>query len=146
MNLFRGSGPQGLKTMGATGHNGRVIRPLIETDRATILAYIKTNDLTYRTDSSNHDRSFLRNRIRHELIPLLEKDYQTGVSGIITRTAGIITEDESFIDEIVEPMFRRAVVDEQETMISLSVPTLSEYPKAAQRRVIRKAMFHVKKI
>lgn len=145
MNLFRGSGPQGLKVMGATGHHGRVIRPLIVTDRDTILAYIKTNDLTYRTDSSNHDRSFLRNRIRHELLPLLEKDYQTGVSGIITRTAEIIAEDESFVDEMVEPMFRRTVVDEQESMISLSAPILSKYPKAAQRRVIRKAMFHVKK-
>lgn len=145
MNLFRGSGPQGLKAMGPTGHHGRVIRPLIETGRDTILAYIKTNDLTYRTDSSNHDRAFLRNRIRHELLPLLEKDYQTGVSGVITRTAGIIAEDESFVDEMIEPMFRRAVVDEQENMISLSAPTLSEYPKAAQRRVIRKAMFHVKK-
>lgn len=145
MNLFRGSGPQGLKVMEATGHNGRVIRPLIETGRNVILAYIEKNGLTYRTDSSNHDRTFLRNRIRHDLLPLLEKDYQTGVSGIITRTAGIIAEDESFVDEMVEPMFRRAVVDEQENMISLSVPTFSEYPKAAQRRVIRKAIFHVKK-
>lgn len=145
INLFRGSGPQGLKAMGAKGYHDRVIRPLIETGRDTILAYIKNNDLTYRTDSSNHDRSFLRNRIRHDLLPLLEKDYRTGVSGVITRTAGIIAEDESFVDEMVEPMFRRAVVDEQENMISLSAPTLSEYPKAAQRRVIRKAMFHVKK-
>jgi tRNA(Ile)-lysidine synthase len=145
MNLFRGSGPQGLKAMEATGHDGRVIRPLIGTGRNAILAYIEKNGLTYRTDSSNHDRSFQRNRIRHDLLPLLEKDYQKGVGAIITRTAGIIAEDESFVDEMVEPMFRRAVVDEQENMISLSVSTFSEYPKAAQRRVIRKAMFHVKK-
>jgi tRNA(Ile)-lysidine synthase len=145
INLLRGSGPQGLKAMGATGHHGRVIRPLIETNRNTLLAYIKDKHLTYRTDSSNDDRSFLRNRIRHDLLPLLEKDYRTGVSGILTRTAGILADDESFIDEMVEPMFRRAVADQKENMISLSVPILSEYPKAAQRRVIRKAMHHVKK-
>jgi tRNA(Ile)-lysidine synthase len=144
LNLFRGSGPAGLKTMGASGHDSRVIRPLIGISRKDILAYIQANGLAFRTDSSNTDPSYLRNRIRLDLLPLLNRDYQNGIREILNRTASIIRDDDTFLDEITEPLFRQAVVDEQGRTLSLSVPLLASYPKAALRRVIRKAMEHVK--
>lgn len=145
MNLFRGSGPSGLKTMGASGFNGRVIRPLIGMRRKEILSYIEENKLNYRNDSSNADRSFLRNRIRLDLIPLLEENYNGGIKGIVARTASIIRKDEDFLNQVIAPLFREAVAEEKENSVSLSVSKLTGHHPAALSRIIRKAIFRVKK-
>ena len=145
MNLFRGSGSKGLKTMGTRGHGGRVIRPFVDITRQDILAYLEDHNLPFRVDRSNEDRTFLRNRIRHGLLPLLETSYQRGASRIINRTARIIGDDEAFLDDITEPLFQKAVADRSNRSLTLSVPVLSAYPRAALRRVIRKALLDVKK-
>ncbi len=144
MNLFRGSGLTGLKTMGPTGHRGRVIRPLIETDKETLLSYIRDNALAFRTDSSNADVSFLRNRIRNDLLPLLETQYQKGIGRILTRTARILGEDEIFLKETVDALFNKALVCVKENSVTLSTAALSGCHVAARRRIVREAMFRVK--
>lgn len=144
MNLFRGSGLTGLKTMGPIGHHGRVIRPLIETDKETLLAYITDNALAFRTDSSNADTSFLRNRIRHELLPLLDTQYRKGIGRTLTRTARILGDDELFLNETVASLFEKALVGETKNSVILSISAFSEVSIAARRRIVRTAMLRVK--
>lgn len=71
MRLLRGSGPEGLAGIQPV-RDGRIIRPLIECSRAEVLAFLHAADLPFCQDSSNRDLRFLRNRIRHEVMPLLE--------------------------------------------------------------------------
>ncbi|MBI4456954.1 MAG: tRNA lysidine(34) synthetase TilS [Acidobacteria bacterium] len=73
MNLIRGSGPTGLA--GIAPRAGKWVRPLIATRRAEILDFLKKENITFRLDPTNLDTRLLRNRVRHQLIPMLEKDY-----------------------------------------------------------------------
>jgi tRNA(Ile)-lysidine synthase len=71
MRALRGSGPAGLAAM--PRERGLVLRPLLETGRAEVLAYLKERGLPHRVDSTNADPAFLRNRIRLKLIPCLDE-------------------------------------------------------------------------
>lgn len=71
LNLVRGSGVKGLCGMPHT--NGHVIRPLLDVGRQELLQFLAERNQDYVTDSSNADVSFKRNRIRHEVIPVLRK-------------------------------------------------------------------------
>jgi tRNA(Ile)-lysidine synthase len=73
MRVLRGSGPRGLASMpGRTGGDVPVIRPLISMTRQEVRAYLELRSLEFRTDSSNLDNRFLRNRIRNRLVPMLD--------------------------------------------------------------------------
>jgi tRNA(Ile)-lysidine synthase len=101
--LLRGSGLRGLTGIaecrpidGAPRHDPIVphgplgihlVRPLLQVRRSEILAYAEANRLTYCTDSSNADRRFTRNRLRHELLPVIEKDYNAGIVEVLGRLA-----------------------------------------------------------
>src|SRR6056297_3907278 len=76
MNLLRGSGPSGLS--GIPPVRGNIVRPLIRTGRKEIMGHLSDNGIDYCTDSSNADPAFLRNRIRKELLPMLEENYNPG--------------------------------------------------------------------
>jgi len=82
LNLLRGSGRLGLGGMPPM-RAGRFIRPLIRAERAEILDYVRRRNLSTLTDPSNRDNGFLRNRIRNQLIPLLEREYQPGVRAVL---------------------------------------------------------------
>jgi tRNA(Ile)-lysidine synthase len=71
MRVLRGSGPAGLAAM--PREKGSVLRPLLETSRADVLAYLAEQGIPYRIDSTNADPAFLRNRIRLKLIPCLDE-------------------------------------------------------------------------
>jgi tRNA(Ile)-lysidine synthase len=72
MRILRGAGPAGLASM--PRERGLALRPLLELSRAEVLAYLNEKGLLFRTDSTNADTRFLRNRVRHCLIPCLD-DY-----------------------------------------------------------------------
>jgi tRNA(Ile)-lysidine synthase len=75
MGFIKGSGPQGLGGLGAVNEKRKIKRPLLGLGRAEVLAYLKVRGLSYRTDSSNADERFLRNRVRLRLIPLLDRRF-----------------------------------------------------------------------
>jgi tRNA(Ile)-lysidine synthase len=79
MRLLRGSGATGLAAMTSAGP-GRIVRPLLALRRDQILSYLDAIGAAHVTDSSNLSPAILRNRIRHELIPLLEREYAPRLS------------------------------------------------------------------
>jgi tRNA(Ile)-lysidine synthase len=134
MRLLRGSGMTGLA--GMPWRNGRgYIRPLLDITRAEIESYLAERRLTWREDTSNADTAFLRNRIRHELLPLLE-GYNPAVRKALTATAAILSEE----DQLLEA--RTQLAAEQVCSFSNSAATcdirlLGTHPPALQRRLIR---------
>jgi tRNA(Ile)-lysidine synthase len=78
MRLLRGSGACGLAAMTAHGP-GRLWRPLLGVNRATVIAYLAALGATWVTDQTNASPRILRNRLRHELLPLLEREFAPGV-------------------------------------------------------------------
>ena len=92
MRLLRGAGVPGLAGIWPERQFGslRVIRPLLDVSRSEVLEYLRVNGLAWREDASNADPRFLRNRIRHELLPLLERDYNPAIREVLRRTVEIL--------------------------------------------------------
>jgi tRNA(Ile)-lysidine synthase len=90
LQLLRGAGPRGLSAMPVlkpcTAAMPAVLRPLLETPRAAIEAYAARHGLQWVEDESNQDRAYLRNFLRHDVLPLLESKLP-GVRGTLARAA-----------------------------------------------------------
>jgi tRNA(Ile)-lysidine synthase len=86
LRLIRGSGPAGLE--GIRPKRGIYIRPLLECTRSEILQYLKDNHVPYFTDTSNSDLSLKRNRIRSEMIPYIERQFNRSFRKKLADTAG----------------------------------------------------------
>ncbi|MCX7655855.1 MAG: tRNA lysidine(34) synthetase TilS [Treponemataceae bacterium] len=82
MRILRGSGPAGLSPMPV--RRGPIIRPLLTFERYEIEHYLKNQGISYRTDSTNQDTHYLRNAIRHLLIPVLEQYFPFWKSSILS--------------------------------------------------------------
>ncbi len=90
MRLIRGAGMDGLGAI--RPKNEHLIRPLIDISKRDIIRFLKEGGHDFRKDATNNDTTIFRNKIRHHLIPLLEKDYQPGIKSILARTARIFAE------------------------------------------------------
>jgi tRNA(Ile)-lysidine synthase len=88
--LLRGAGLKGLRgiaPMRKLAANVDVVRPMLQTTRAEILAYLDRHGQAYREDSSNRNLGHMRNRIRHELLPRLAQDYNPEIIPVLCRLA-----------------------------------------------------------
>ena len=99
LHLLRGSGLNGLG--GITPVRGNIIRPLLAADRAEIEAYIETNHIPYVEDETNQDTVYTRNRLRLDVLPLLE-EIAPGCVSRIADTAFRLREDEDFLRQYCE--------------------------------------------
>lgn len=99
LRLLRGAGTTGLAGMQSDVKIGglRVIRPLLDVRRSEVIEYLRSRQITWREDASNTDRRFLRNRIRHELLPVLERDYNPGIRDALLRTAEILRDEDDLL-------------------------------------------------
>ncbi|MDQ3638731.1 MAG: tRNA lysidine(34) synthetase TilS, partial [Actinomycetota bacterium] len=131
MNLARGAGLRGLS--GIPPVRGRVARPLIECRRVEILGYLKSLDQPYRTDPTNLTLKYARNRVRQQVLPVLEELYP-GAAGNIARNATLLREDL----EALESLAKQAIsVRGEEVVIPLD--DLDKMPTAVARYALRMA-------
>ncbi len=100
LNLLRGTGPEGLA--GIPPVRGEIIRPLLETSRQEIEAYLERHGIDHVEDETNGDRSLTRNRLRLDIMPLLRELYP-GAEGSICRTAEILRREEGCWREMRAP-------------------------------------------
>ncbi len=133
--LLRGAGVPGLVGIWPERQFGalRVIRPLLTVRRAEILEYLATEKLSYREDASNADTRFTRNRIRHELLPLLEREFNPAIRDVLLNTAEILRDEDFYLLHHVAQRFYMAVCQND----AVNVKALANCPVAIQRRVLR---------
>ena len=130
LHLLRGTGLRGLG--GIAPVRGRVVRPFLETDRRDIDAYVEENNIPYVEDESNDDITFARNRLRIEVMPLLEK-LAPGSTARIAGAAAILREEENHLAQESAGLLPPA----EEDKISLPVNTLMSRDLAIRRRLVR---------
>jgi len=82
MRILRGSGPAGLALIPAK--RGRIVRPLLSMIRSDVIEYLKEKNISWREDSTNTELMFLRNRIRQQLIPLLNESFPSWKKGVFS--------------------------------------------------------------
>ena len=143
MNLIRGGGSDGLKGI-VPFRAGKYIRPLLTFTRQEIDAYLKSICIVPKEDPTNSDRYHLRNRIRHELLPLLKSDYNPNIMDGLNRTAAVVGSEAVLLDEITDQAFKHCLLAEsQSTCIVLNREKFLHNHIAIQRRIIRHSVFQV---
>lgn len=138
LHLLRGSGLRGLRGMLAL-KEGCVIRPLLAVGREAIEAYAKRYQLSFVEDPSNRDLRYLRNRIRWQLLPLLEREYNPSVTKTLSRMAAFVAEDEAYLEGVAREVFAR-LVDVQEGRICMELRSLRGLAPTIRRRILEQAI------
>jgi tRNA(Ile)-lysidine synthase len=141
LHLLRGTGTAGLSglrprstlDLGENGGRIEVVRPLLEITRRETIDYCRRHRLSPRKDSSNESPSFLRNRIRLELLPVL-RSYNPGIDKGLLRLAEIAGDDVSFIGEQACLLWP-GVAQRQGNTIYLEVNKILPLPPALQRQI-----------
>jgi len=124
--------------------------------RAELREYLHALKQDWREDASNLDRKHLRNRVRHELLPLIERDYNPGIVEVLAATAEVARAEEEWWQELVAPASRRLSADPRESRRdagatraeieaargpvqpgSIAIADLLRLPLALRRRVVR---------
>ena len=138
LHLLRGSGLRGLRGM-LVLRGGRVIRPLLGVGREDIEVYVKAHQLSFVEDPSNRDLRYLRNRIRWQLLPLLQREYNPSIARTLARMAALVAEDEGYLEEGAGETFN-TLVDFQEGRIRMSLGSLRGLAPAIRRRILERAI------
>jgi len=135
MRLIRGSGSSGLAGIPPI-RDKKIIRPLIEIKREEIMDYLKARRLPYAFDSSNTDIRYLRNRIRLELLPMMQ-DYQPQVIDRLARLSNIIREEDLFMESMASDWIDREAERDAEGNISVFLSSFINLPEPLRNRVAR---------
>ena len=135
MRLLRGSGATGLGGM-EIAREGRYLRPLLRVRRAEIEKYAHQRGLRYREDPSNRDPRFLRNRVRRELMPLLES-YNTKIAEVLNRTAALLKAEDDLLAELTQEALDTVICERCNDKVALDSTRLLTYHIAMQRRMLR---------
>jgi tRNA(Ile)-lysidine synthase len=130
LNLLRGSGLAGVR--GIPRRRGRIVRPLLEERRARLRELLDTAAIGYRLDPSNEDPAFLRNRIRHEVLPLLER-VRPGSVDRIGQFSRLAADDDALLDDLAAAELARRRTPEGIDWHDPPVPALG-------RRLLRLAV------
>lgn len=123
INFTRGTGLKGLT--GIPELNGNIARPLLSFSRETIEAYAKSENIDWREDSSNSSRKYLRNKLRHDVIPIL-KEINPNVLHSLQNTLSNLKETEAIVNQSIKDFLSKAILKKEGNTITY---TVSEFKK-----------------
>ena len=135
LHWLRGSGLSGLVGMSPRQQN--IIRPLLAVTRAETVAYCRAHGIIPLEDQSNTDPHFLRNRVRHELLPLLQ-ELNPGIRTTLLRNAEVVRVDLAWLEAQVDKCWQAVILAEQERTITLDLSALQALPLSLQRHLLRR--------
>jgi tRNA(Ile)-lysidine synthase len=133
MRAVRGAGLRGLA--GIRSMRPGLIRPLLDVSRQEVLQYLEERGRTFREDASNRDTRIPRNRIRHELLPWLERHLSPKAVEALARTARLAAADEEHLDRLATGAWPLVVLS-VDAAIELDLAAFRLQPRALQRRLV----------
>ena len=133
--MLRGAGLTGMAGMPFIRER-IVVRPLLRSTREEILAYLQQERLSYRQDSSNLTRLYRRNRIRWDLLPVME-DITPGIVRLLERQADVLRADDSYLEQVVTDLYRSLVTVDAKGEQRFQREAVAALPDALQRRLLR---------
>lgn len=141
MRFLKGTGLRGLR--GIPPVRGIYIRPLLEVTRTEVERYATEQGISYTVDSSNEDTRYIRNRIRRELIPLIEEVYNPGIKDDLARFAFLMARDEEYIEGEVDKVYSKNILRQDEDGITFNLKDIQKLPEALVARVFIKGVEEV---
>jgi tRNA(Ile)-lysidine synthase len=133
--LMRGSGLAGLAGILPVTREG-LIRPLLDISRAEVEEFLSARGIAWREDASNQDRRFARNRIRHDLLPQLAREWNPEIAGALGHLAELAGEEELWWRLKIGALAEKLLVAPADG-IEIRAGDLAELPRAVARRLVR---------
>jgi tRNA(Ile)-lysidine synthase len=158
MHFLRGSGTAGLRGMlyksklsdfrlhaAEAAHEPQLslVRPLLDVPRTDVDRYCREHNLEPRMDASNLDTTFFRNRLRHELLPLLET-YNPNIREILHRTADVVAAEVEIVRDATHRAWHRVVAANTGDMVRFRLAEWRSLPSALQRSTLREAIHRLR--
>ncbi len=144
LNLIRGGGLEALGGIWPGGSNGggNRVQPLLDVERGEVEAFCRALHLRPRIDPTNRDPRHLRNAIRHQVLPAIERATRRDVRRPIARSAGLLREDRAELDGAAVGAIP-AVLSERDGELRLDVSALLALPRPIAARVVRLAAYRL---
>lgn len=136
--FLRGSGTAGLAGIRPVTSDG-IVRPLLDVDRADVEQFLRERSIPWRDDSTNAAARFARNRIRHDLLPQLAREWNPEIAARLAQTADWAQAEEAYWDQELDRLAADCL-QEKDGAVLLRAPRLAELPVAAGRRLVRRAI------
>ncbi len=136
--FLRGSGTTGLAAMRPLTPDG-LVRPLLDTSREDVIEFLQARGITWREDATNADAVFSRNRIRHELLPQLTREWNPNLTEVLAHTAQLTQEDEDWWNAEIDRCAPQFFHSDPPALI-LDASELDSAPPAVSRRILRRAV------
>jgi len=138
LHLLRGSGIRGLR--GIMPLNGLLIRPLLGVTKAEIQSYVKETDIAFCLDPSNTDPEFIRNRIRHKLIPYLQREYNPRIADALNNLAVIAQAEDEAIENEIDRHWPEICLEEEPGRLVLRLQAWADLHLAYKRRIVHRTL------
>ncbi len=136
-NLIRGAGSEGLSSLNwyrPLTHQVQLVRPLLNFTRQDTLRFCQINHLPIWYDPYNNNKKFSRNRIRLDLIPYLQQEFNSQVENHLAQTAEILRADSAYLNQQAEELYFKIALKPN----TIDRQKLKDSPLSLQRRVIKK--------
>jgi tRNA(Ile)-lysidine synthase len=135
LKFLRGAGTRGLAGIYPVvdRENCRIVRPLLTVSRDEVETYLESLDQSWREDESNLDRRFTRNRVRHDLLPLLEREFNPNLRALLSDAAELSRAEEQYWQALVQ----RELMSRMRKSGRFVLAGLSQLPLALQRRLLK---------
>ena len=139
LNLFRGSGLQGLSGIQAKAEfNGvKVIHPMLNFSKKEILDYCHKRNLRPRFDSSNQKSIYTRNVIRNEIFPIVEKKINNSARKVIARSSNLLAAENEFLNKLVLREYKKILKSKSDKKIVIDFNKFKDIDQVLQRRIYR---------
>lgn len=143
--IIRGTGLRGLggipmKRPLTPGFPVQLVRPLLNIWRSEIIEYLEKEPTAYRTDASNYEPKYLRNKIRCELIPLLEKQYNPNVKKALSHLGNILTANNEYLSLEAKKILKSCTVEITGDSYILNTRFLTKQPMILQHLVLQEIL------
>jgi tRNA(Ile)-lysidine synthase len=150
MRILRGTGTRGLAGIAPANPTRYLVRPLLAATRREVEAYLKAKGQCWREDSSNLDLGYTRNRVRHTLLPLLEREFNPAIRQTLSDLADLAQAEEAYWDNELSVLLPRLVHEGKPTrsgrsssgdaqgILALDLSGLRSLPLAVRRQVIQR--------
>ena len=137
-HFLRGSGVKGL--CGIRPKSKHILRPLLFASRKEIEKYAKKNLIVFRNDSSNFEPIYQRNKIRIELIPQLEKEYNPSFTRTINHLGENFSELDEYLEEEANKALKSCTIEKDKTKIILDISKFFMYFSPLKKYILRNAL------
>ncbi|MFC4767564.1 tRNA lysidine(34) synthetase TilS [Effusibacillus consociatus] len=145
MRILRGTSVSGLAGIPLRRQMNELelVRPFLYIGREEIEEYCRVANIPYRTDSSNALTEYFRNKIRLQLIPLLQSQYNGNIKRALLQLGKIAADEDRYLEEQTEVLLQQAMLEKNDKKMTLQTCRLLDAPVALQRRTITLILYYL---